>query len=304
MAFPGRLARSGGPQLRPAVVPGPEPSPGAPGLSHPPREGWHWREWSAEGAGTGILVLGGLSAVCLDFGAGSPMLGLIPFSSLRLLITGLLFAGTGSLVAISPLGRLSGAHLNPAVTLAFWVSGHVSRSDLLGYLGAQFLGALAGGVVLRLAWGAVSVSVGDGRTGPHPGVSAAAAVGIEALMTAVLILAIFACTSSGRTARWTPLVLWLVIALLVWRGAPYTGCSLNPARSLAPAVISSHFGSLWIYLVGPPLGALAAAWAFIQAPFGLRPVTAKLYHDLAYPSVLGSSLRVGSAKARPATPSP
>jgi len=263
-----------------------------PSLGHPPRNGWHWSEWAAEGLGTGILVLGGLSAVCLDFGTGSPMLHLVPSSSLRLLITGLLFAGSGSLVAISPLGRLSGAHLNPAVTLAFWTSGHVSRSDLLGYLASQVLGALLAVGVLRLAWGQVAVGLQDGRTSPHPGVSPWAAVGIEALMTAILVGAIFGFTSSARTARWTPLALWIVIALLVWQGAPYTGCSLNPARSLAPAVISADFSSLWIYLVGPPLGALAAAWLFVSAPLGLRPVTAKLFHDIAYPSVLGTSLPV------------
>jgi aquaporin Z len=269
-----------------------------PSLGHPPRDGWHWSEWAAEGLGTGILALGGLSAVCLDFGTGSPMLNLVPSSSVRLLITGVLFAGVGSLVAISPLGRLSGAHLNPAVTLAFWSSGHVSRSDLLGYLGSQLTGALLGVAALRLAWGQVAVSVQEGRTTPQPGVSAAAAVGIEALLTAILILAIFAFTSSARTARWTPLALWIVIALLVWRGAPYTGCSMNPARSLAPAVLSGHYAALWIYLVGPPLGALAAAWLFVRAPMGRRPVTAKLYQDASYPSVLGTSMQVRS-RSRP-----
>jgi aquaporin Z len=215
----------------------------------------------------------------------------VPSVSLRLLLTGLLFAGTGSLVAVSPLGRLSGAHLNPCVTLAFWSSGHVSRSDLLGYLASQLLGGLAGTALLRLLWGRVSVSVRDGLTSPHPGVSAPAAVGIEALMTAILILSIFAFTSFTSTARWTPLLIWIVIALLVWRGAPYTGCSLNPARSLGPAVLSGSYGALWIYLVGPPLGALGCAWLFVRARSGRRPLTAKLFHDSAYRSVLGGSLQ-------------
>ncbi|MGB6772148.1 MAG: aquaporin [Candidatus Dormiibacterota bacterium] len=263
-----------------------------PSLANPPRGGWHWRVWMAEGLGTCILVLGGLSAVCLNFGTGSPMLHLLPSPSVRLLITGLLFAGTGSLVAISPLGRLSGAHLNPSVTIAFWSSGHVSRPDLLGYLGSQILGALVGAGILRLSWGRMAVSVGDGRTSPHPGVSVAAAIGIEALLTAILILTIFAFTSWSRSARWTPLALWLVIALLVWRGAPYTGCSMNPARSLGPDVISGVYGSLWIYLVAPPLGALVAAQLFLRMPLRPRPVTAKLYHDPKYPSVLGTSLDV------------
>ncbi len=278
------------------------PTPGAgaapPSLSHPPSEGWHWAEWCAEGLGTAILLLAGLSAVCLDFAPASPMLHLVTSSSIRLLITGLLFAAVGSLVAISPLGRRSGAHLNPAVTLAFWASGHVSRSDLLGYLSAQALGALLGVALLRLAWSSMAVSVQDGRTSPQAGVSLAAAVGIEALLTAVLILAIFFCTSSARTARWTPLVLWVVVALLVWRGAPYTGCSMNPTRSLAPAIITGDYTSLWIYLVGPALGALATAWLFVKAPTGLSPVTAKLFHDASYPSVLGTSLTVRPRQPR------
>lgn len=263
-----------------------------PSLGLAPREGWHWAEWSAEGLGTAALVLGGLSAVCLDFGAGSPVPHLVHSASLRLLITGLLFAGTGSLIAISPLGRQSGAHLNPSVTLAFWSSGHVSRSDLGGYLLAQFTGSVLGVAILRLAWGRIAVSVQDGRTAPHPGLSPAAALGIEALMTAILILTIFSLTSSPSTARWTPLVLWFVIALLVWQGAPFTGCSLNPARSLGPAVVSGDFGALWIYLVAPPLGALAGAGLFVRIFTGRRPVTAKLFHDASYPSVLGTSMPV------------
>ena len=89
-------------------------------------------EWLAELAGTAILVLVGVSAICLNFGPSSPVARAIPSSSARLLLTGLIFAGTGSLVAISPLGRRSGAHLNPAVTLAFWIRGHVHPHDLIG----------------------------------------------------------------------------------------------------------------------------------------------------------------------------
>ncbi|HEY6537454.1 MAG TPA: aquaporin, partial [Candidatus Dormibacteraeota bacterium] len=179
---------------------------------------------------------------------------------------------------------------------AFWSSGHVSRSDLLGYLASQAAGAILGVGLLRLCWGRIAISVQDGRTTPHPGVTPIAAVGIEALLTTILILTIFGCTSSVRTARWTPLVLWVVIALLVWRGAPYTGCSMNPARSLGPDVISGLYSSLWIYLLGPILGALGCAILFVRAPLGLRPVTAKLFHDVRYPSVLGTELRAGSGR--------
>jgi len=246
-------------------------------------------EWACEFLGTLVLVLGGLSAVCLDFGQGMPIARLIPSASARLLLTGLLFAATGSLFALTPPGRRSGAHLNPCITLAFFATGHVHRDDLLGYVGAQCLGAITGAAVLRWIWAGVAVSVRDGRTLPGPGTGGPQAVAIEALMTAILVLTILICVAHRRSLRWTPTAVWIVVALLVWRGAPYTGTSLNPARSLGPAVVAARFGSLWVYLVGPPLGALAAV--ALQRGWGRHlPLTAKLFHDEGYPSVLRSWL--------------
>ncbi len=259
---------------------------------HPPQPGMHLAAWASELAGTAILVLGGLSAVCLDFGHGSPVAPLLPSVSARLLLTGLLFAGVGSLVAISPLGRCSGGHINPSVTVAFWITGHVHRHDLAGYVGAQCLGALLGAILLRWLWGPVAVSVHDGMTAPQPGTGPWAAVGIEALMTAILVLTILLCVARARTARWTPLAVWVVVALLVWQGAPYTGTSLNPARSLGPALVGGTLSSLWVYWVGPLAGAalLAGGWRLLGREW--QPVTAKLFHDHRYQSVLRSRLPV------------
>src|ERR1700735_3374212 len=78
---------------------------------HPAQSGWHFVDWGCEFVGTMVLVLGGVSAVVLDFGTRSPVASTVPSHSLRLLLTGLLFAGCGSLVAISPIGRRGGAHL-------------------------------------------------------------------------------------------------------------------------------------------------------------------------------------------------
>ena len=89
----------------------------------------------------------------LDFGPSSPITPHVPSVSARLLLTGLLFAGTGSLVALSPIGRRSGAHLNPAVTFAFWTQRKVHVHDLAGYVTAQILGAIAAVAVLRVLWG-------------------------------------------------------------------------------------------------------------------------------------------------------
>jgi aquaporin Z len=239
-------------------------------------------------------MVGGLSAICLDFGSKSPIASAIPSHSARLLVTGTIFAGTGSLVAVSPLGRRSGAHLNPSVTLAFWRRGHMHRHDLGGYIGGQVAGAFLGTALVKWWWGAQARSVDLGVTQPGHGLDGPAAAAVEALMTMILVAAILLMVSSARTAPWTPLAVWVVVAVLVWQGAPWTGTSLNPARSLAPAVLAPELAHLWVYLVGPLAGSLLAVTAYGWVP-GLETRTAKLFHDARYPSVMGTSLPVLAA---------
>jgi aquaporin Z len=140
-----------------------------------PRAGWsagastqplglHRRCPGAEAAGTALLVLGALSAVALVLGQGSPLAA--GSSSVRLLVTGLLVGACIALIAVSPLGRLSGAHINPAVTLGFWAFGMVRGPDVLGYLAAQLPGALLGGRV-PLAMGRRRPLGGRGRHTSH-----------------------------------------------------------------------------------------------------------------------------------------
>lgn len=255
----------------------------------PAQGGWHWVEWLCELGGTATLVVGGLSAICLDFGVGSPVRPAVPSHSLRLLITGLLFAGTGSLVAVSPMGRRSGAHLNPAVTLGFWLRRHVHPHDLAGYMVFQCIGAFAGTAIVWVLWGNVARSIHLGVTQPGRGLNGWEAAGVEALMTGVLVESILLMVSSRQTARWTPLVLWVVIAVLVWQGAPYTGTSLNPARSLAPAALYPDLTNLWVYVVGPLFGAVVAVGVFDLIP-RVETRTAKLFHDPRYHSTLRSDL--------------
>jgi aquaporin Z len=125
--------------------------------------------------------------VALALGSRSPLAGWS--QSTRLVATGLLAGTCIALLVASPLGRLSGAHFNPAVTLAFWAVRMASGRDVVGYVGAQLLGALAGGLAFRWLWGGVALSVGGGVT--HPTVSVGAALCLEAGTTALFVAMIF-----------------------------------------------------------------------------------------------------------------
>ena len=256
-----------------------------------PRPGFHPIEWLCEFLGNAVVLLVGISAICFDLGHASPIQTL-PMSA-RLLLTGLVFAGTGSLVAISPIGRRSGAHLNPVVTLAFWTQRKVHWHDLIGYIAAQTFGAIAGTVAAHALWRDQAVSVSDGATRPGPGVTPDVAVALEAGMTACLLLTILFMTSHHRTARLTPLALWLLIAAFVWQFAPLTGTSMNPARSLGPALTAGALDVYWIYVAGPLLGTAAAVGVFALAR-GTDVLTTKLFHDAHYPSTMGATLPVAA----------
>lgn len=257
----------------------PSPQPGHAGL--------HWRIWLAEAAGTALLVMAIVLAASLTLGAGSPVAEALPGESARFLALGIIVAPTVALIAVSPVGRLSGAHLNPAVTLGFWALGRISRSDLAGYVAAQLAGGLGG----ALAGAAVvprSVTDSIGGAVTHPSVSPAAAIALEAGMTAVLLIVIFIFVSGGRRARWTPVAIIPVLTALIWLGSPLTGASLNPARSEGPALAFGDVADLWIYVAAPSAAALTLGLLWRRCP--MRPRTAKLFHDEAYRCSFASDL--------------
>lgn len=211
-----------------------------------------WPVLAAEFVGTALLVAVGCSFVVLDFGAGSPAARLLPADGARRALTGFLFGGTGALVAISPVGKLSGAHLNPAVTLAFWLLRRIETRLAAAYVVAQLAGALAGALALR-AWGAMGASVRFGATLPgRPGVWVAT-LG-EAAATFCLVAGLLAFLRHPRLRAVTPGLFPVLYAVLVWLEAPLSGTSTNPARSLGPALVAGDLHGWWIYWLGPFLG--------------------------------------------------
>ena len=232
----------------------------------------------AEIFGTALLLAIGLSIVILDFGQGSPVVRVVPDPALRRIITGFLFGSTGALIALSPLGKLSGAHINPVVSMAFFIEGKISFRHAAGYIVAQLLGGIAGCLPLYL-WGRIGGSVAFGATTPGTGYSAWIAASGEAATTFALVILLLVFLGHKRIRRFTPALLPVLYAVMVLLEAPLSGTSTNPARSLGPAVISADWRSWWVYWIGPAIGALAAVAAHRGTWLrSLEVEVAKLYH--------------------------
>lgn len=257
-------------------------------MPQPKATGWHPVEWACEFAGTAFQLTAAFSVVALLESPRSPATSALPGWS-RLVLIGIAFGLLAAAVALSPAGRRSGAHLNPAVTAGFWLRGHTPSRDALGYIAAQVAGALLAAAVFSAAWGPWAASVNTARTVPQQHLNLAGVAGIEAALTCGLLTTVFVMVSSPRTARWTPAAVTGVLAVLIWAGAPHTGASMNPARTLGPDAITSAFTAIWCYLAGPFAGAAAAAGA-LTVVTRRRTLTAKLFHDPQYPSVHATAL--------------
>jgi aquaporin Z len=184
----------------------------------------------------------------------------------------------GAIVGVSRLGKVSGAHINPAVTIAFLAEGKLAARDALGYVVAQFAGALLA-IPILAAWGAIGASVQFGATVPEPSRTAAWAVLGEAGVTFVMVTVIFLLAAHRRTQPLTPWSMPFLFAVMVWLEAPLSGTSANPARTLAPNILAGDARFLWIYLFGPITGALAAVGLFrLEAMHQHHPPAARVAH--------------------------
>ncbi len=213
------------------------------------------RRAAAEALGTFFLVFIGTGAVIADGRAGGAV-GVVGVA--------LAFAFV-ILAMVYAIGHLSGAHMNPAVTIGFWSLGRFPARDSAAYVVAQCVGAIAASLV----WRAVLAPPVYGET--VPAVDAAATFAIEALLSFALMFVIVAVATDERvTAGFAGVAVGLVVGFDVLAGGVLTGASMNPARSLGPAVASGNWTLHAIYWLGPIVGMIAAAWTYET----LRPASA------------------------------
>jgi len=234
-----------------------------------------WRLFVCELSGTAVLVLVGLSLVIGIFGTGSPMAQLVPSEKLRQVMTGFLFGGLGASIALSVVGKESGAHINPVVTMAFWVFRKLDSRTAIVYVLAQLGGAVIGSLPL-LAWGARGRSVAFGATLPGAGYSTQAALLGEIVTTFTMVSLLIVFIGFRRLRPFTPGIFPILYAIMVPLEASISGTSTNPARSLGPALVSGQWQGWWIYWLGPLVGAFLATLA---CSFLAKRITvAKLYY--------------------------
>lgn len=177
-------------------------------------------------------------------------------------VVGVAFAhGLVIFVFAAGYGHISGTHINPAVTIGLWTSKQIETVEAIGYIIVQLLGGIVGALALRfLAGGFGDVAANYyGATLLAPGINPIQGLIIETILTFFLVNTILNTVVSGRAGDAAPLAIGLTLTLSILMAGPLTGGSLNPARTLGPAIVSGNFSDIWLYFVGPILGGVIAA---------------------------------------------
>ena len=222
-----------------------------------------FRRLFSEVWGTFLLVL---------VAAGGGVVGATAFGADLTLAMKALAPGMMVMGIIFFMGTIGGAHLNPAVTLAFAVRGNFPWRRVPGYIVAQVIGAILASVFLELVYGGII----NGATEPTPDVSQGVAVLTEAVLTLGLVSVILGTASGARNIGFNgAIAVGAYIGLVSVWGAPVTGASMNPARSLGPMLVGGDLSNYWIYLVGPLLGAVVAVGVRDDPPRAGRPRPAR-----------------------------
>jgi aquaporin Z len=220
------------------------------------------RALTAEALGTFVLVgLGSLSIVGAGL-QGLPPLLIVPFGF-----------GLALMAGVAMFGHISGAHFNPAVTLAAWIDQRVDWMSAIAYIAAQIIGALAASLMILLIVNKAAV----GATLNQPAVASAQdptgfamsdinAFILEMILTTVFVAVIL--TITNKEPQLAVLVIPLTLLMIHFVGIPLTGASVNPARSLAPAIVSGNYQHLWVYLTAPFAGSILGwlIYRFVTLP--------------------------------------
>ena len=215
-----------------------------------------YKKLAAESLGTFILVFAGTGAIMINDIANA--IGHVGIA---------LTFGFVIVALIYSFAHVSGAHFNPAVTIAFWTMGEFHRKNVIPYISAQVFGAILASICLYflLNENFNSVSEVSYLGSALPRGSESQAFGFEFILTFILMIVICSSAVNGKATKdFAGLAIGLTVGLESMFAGPITGASMNPARSIGPAIVSGNFEHLWIYILATCLGAMAASMVFLK----------------------------------------
>lgn len=236
----------------------------------------HWPEYLCEAAELCLFMISaGLFTILLEY-PSSPVVKAIADPFLRRMLIGIAMGGTAIALVFSPLGKRSGAHLNPAVTLTFWRLGKVKGWDALFYVIAQFLGGTTGvaiaAVFSRAMLSHPAIKFVATLPGPH---GAGIAFAGELVIAFLLMTVVLHVSNTPHLARYTGVFAGCLVAIYITFEAPLSGMSMNPARTFGSAYVGHLWTALWIYFTAPVVAMQMAATLYLRTK---REVYCAKYH--------------------------
>lgn len=239
----------------------------------------HWPEYLMEAAGLALYMFCVCVFATLLQHPASPARHIIVSPVLRRALMGLATGATLAAIIMTPWGKQSGGHFNPAITFTFYRFGNVKWWDALFYAAAQFTGATSGvAIAAYVLMGAPqndAIQYAVTVPGVYGNVGAFVA---ELTISFTLISTILFVSNHTSVAQFTPYFVGALYATYITFETPLSGMSMNPARTFGSAFYASYWHALWIYFIAPTLGMLAGAEFFLRIRGGVAPYCAKLHH--------------------------
>jgi aquaporin Z len=261
----------------------------------------NWREYAIEAALLAAFMCSAAAFATLLQHPSSPVFVGAGEAAVERIPMGIAMGLTAIALIYSPWGARSGAHLNPAVTLTFWRLNKIASRDAVLYVVAQCIGGLAGIVVATVALARLPADPAVNYVATVPGTSGAVVALIaEFVISCGLMLVVLLCSNHPRLAPFTGAAAGALVCAYIVVEAPLSGMSMNPARSLGPAVLAGTIDSMWIYVIGPLAGMLSAAVVHERYAGSSAIACAKLHHPSHIPCIhCGAGARTSRAVHRP-----
>jgi aquaporin Z len=243
----------------------------------------HWQLYVFESAELALFMIAACFSTVLLYNPASPLLSFLPSADFRRLLMGAAMGVTAILIIHSPMGKRSGAHFNPAITLTYLRLGKIARLDALFYVLLQFIGGIVGVALSALVLGPLLASPSVVYAETVPGkYGTGAAFAAECFMAALLMGVVLWTSNRPSLAALTGYFVGILIALYVFLFAPISGFSINPARTTASAVFANVWTAIWLYFSAPLLGMFCSAEIYLHWQGPDRILCAKLHPDPAY----------------------